>query len=169
MSDRLTPATIEGLRLSKEKDLMAARLLDRAAGYVDEGWTQCCDAVDANGSGVPPFSKRAECWCALGAIRAAKVRIGLVTLYQDAAGDLQYPKAMTPFAASVYSRALCAAAQAMAGRTPKHPALYASVVTKWNDTEAMSGEAVARKLREAATLIWRRIEHVQTGIAGSAS
>ena len=92
-----------------------------------------------------------------------------MTLYQDAAGDLQYPKAMPPFAASVYSRALCAAAQAMVGRVPKHPALYASVVTKWNDTEAMSGETVARKLREAAALIWRRIEHVQTGIAGSAS
>ena len=139
MSDGLTPATAEGLRLSKEKDLMAARLLDRAAGYVDEGWTQCCDAVDANGSGVPPFAKRAECWCALGAVRAALVRTGLVTLYQDAEGSLQYPRAMTPFAASVYSRALCAAAQAMVGRTPKHPALYASVVTNWNDTEAMSG------------------------------
>ncbi|MCY4481399.1 MAG: hypothetical protein OXC12_00850, partial [Spirochaetaceae bacterium] len=146
-----------------------ARLRDRAAGYVEQGWAQCCDAVDANGSGVPPFSKRADCWCALGAIRASLVRIGLITLYQDAAGDLQYPKAMTPFAVSVYSRALCAAAQAMVGRVPKHPALYASVVTKWNDTEAMSGEGVARKLREAATLIWRRIEHVQAGIAGSAS
>ena len=168
-SDRLTPATVEGLRLSKEKDLMAARLLDRAAGYVNEGWAQCCDAVDANGSGVPPFSKRAECWCALGAVRASLVRIGLITLYQDAAGDLQYPKAMTPFAVSVYSRALCEAAQAMVGRVPKHPALYASVVTKWNDTEAMSGEGVARKLREAARVIWKRVEDTQGAIRGGAS
>ena len=169
MSDRLTPATVEGLRLSKEKDLMAARLLDRAAGYVEQGWAQCCDAVDANGSGVPPFSKRAECWCALGAIRAAKVRIGLVTLYQDAAGDLQYPREMTPFAASVYSRALHAATQAMVGRAPKHPAMYTSVVTRWNDTEAMSGETVARKLRAGAALIWRRIEDLQRAIRGGAS
>ena len=169
MSDRLTPATIEGLRLSKEKDLMAARLLDRAASYVDEGWTQSTDAVNGRGAPVPPYSKRATCWCALGAVRAALVRTGLVTLYQDAEGNLQYPRAMTPFAASVYSRALCAAAQAMVGRAPKHPAMYASVVTNWNDTEAMSGETVARKLRDGAALIWRRIEDVQRALRGGAS
>ena len=169
MSDRLTPETVAGLRVSKEKDLMAARLLDRAAAYVDEGWTQRTDAVNDRGAPVPPFSKRAECWCALGAIRAAQVRIGLVTLYQDAEGNLQYPRAMTPFAASVYSRALYAAAQTMVGRVPKHPAMYASVVTRWNDTEAMSGETVARKLREGAALIWRRTRDVQRAIRGSAS
>ena len=165
----VTPETVEGLRLSKEKDLMAARLLDRAAAYVDEGWTQGTDAKTGGGMPVPPFSKRAQCWCAPGAIRAAKVRIGLVTLYQDAEGNLQYPRQMTPFAASVYSRALWAAAHAMVGCTPKHPAMYASVVTKWNDTEAMSGETVARKLREGAALIWRRIEDVQRALRGGAS
>ena len=169
MADRLTPETIEGLRASNRKDIEAARLLDCAADYVERGWTQCCDAVDANGSGVPPFSKRAERWCALGAIRAGLVRIGLVTLYQDAEGNLQYPRAMTPFAASVYSRALYAAAQAMVGRAPKHPAMYASVVTNWNDTEAMSGETVARKLREGAALIWRRTRDVQRALRGAAT
>ena len=169
MADCLIPETVAGLRVSKEKDLMAARLLDRAAAYVDEGWTQRTDAVNDRGAPVPPFSKRAECWCALGAIRAAQVRIGLVTLYQDAEGNLQYPRAMPPFAASVYSRALYAAAQAMVGRVSKHPAMYASVVTRWNDTEAMSGATVARKLREDAALIWRRIENVQRAIRGSAS
>ncbi|MCY4442467.1 MAG: hypothetical protein OXE53_19955, partial [Deltaproteobacteria bacterium] len=64
---------------------------------------------------------------------------------------------------------LCAAAQAMVGRVPKHPAMYASVVTNWNDTEAMSGETVARKLREGAALIWRRTEDVQRAIRGGAS
>ena len=169
MTDRLTPETTEGLRASNRKDIEAARLLDRAAAYVDEGWTQSTDAVNGRGAPVPPFSKRAECWCALGAIRAAKVRIGLVTLYQDAEGNLQYPRAMTPFAASVYSRALYAAAQAMVGRAPKHPAMYASVVTNWNDTEAMSGATVACKLREGAALIWRRTRDVQRGIAEAAS
>ncbi len=169
MADRLTPETIEGLRASNRKDIEAARLLDCAADYVERGWTQCCDAVDANGSGVPPFAKRAECWCALGAIRAGLVRIGLVTLYQDAEGNLQYPRAMTPFAASVYSRALCAAAEAMVGRAPKHPAMHASVVTRWNDTEAMSGASVARKLREGAAIIRTRIRDVQRGIAEAAS
>ena len=55
------------------------------------------------------------------------------------------------------------------GRTPKHPAMYASVVTKWNDTEAMSGEIVARKLREGAALIWRRTRDVQRVIRGGTS
>ena len=164
MNDRLTPETVEGLRLSKEKDLMAARLLDRAAGYVDEGWTQCTDAVAADGAKVPPYSKRATCWCALGAIRAAQVRIGLMALYQDAEGNLQYSGEMTPFASSVYSRALYAAVQAMVGRAPRHPAMYASVITNWNDTEAMSGETVGRKLRAGASLIWRRIEDMQRAI-----
>ena len=168
MSDRLTPETIEGLRASNRKDIEAARLLDCAADYVARGWAQCCDAVDANGSGVPVWSKRAECWCALGAIRAAKVRIGLVTLYADALGEL-HQRELTPFAASVYSRALCAALQAMVGDTPQHPAMLPSAVTRWNDTEAMSGETVARKLRDGAAIIRTRIEHVQTGIAGSTS
>ena len=168
MSDRLTPATIEGLRGNVAKDQEAARLLDCAAVYVERGWTQCCDAVDANGSGVPVWSKRAECWCALGAIRAANVRIGLVTLYQDAEGNLQ-PRPMPPFVAAVYHRALWAAAHAMVGRTPKHPAMYASVVTRWNDTEAMSGATVARKLRAAAAIIRTRTRDVQAGIAESAS
>ncbi len=169
MADRLTPETMEGLRASNRKDIEAARLLDRAAAYVDEGWTQSTDAVNGRGAPVPPFSKRAQCWCALGAIRAGQVRIGLVTLYQDAEGNLQYPRAMTPFAASVYSRALYAAAQAMVGRAPKHPAMYASVVTNWNDTEAMSGATVARKLREGAAIIRTRIRDVQRGIAAAAS
>ena len=168
MTDRLTPETIEGLRASNRKDVEAARLLDCAADYVERGWTQCCDAVDANGNGVPVWSKRAECWCALGAVRAANIRIGLVTLWQDALGNL-HQRELTPFAASVYSRALCAALQAMVGATPQHPAMLPSAVTRWNDTEAMSGAPVARKLREGAAIIRTRIRDVQCGIAEAAS
>ena len=168
MTDRLTPETTEGLRASNRKDIEAARLLDCAADYVERGWTQCCDAVDANGSGVPVWSKRAECWCALGAIRAANIRIGLVTLWQDALGNL-HQRELTPFAASVYSRALCAALQAMVGDTPQHPAMLPSAVTRWNDTEAMSGATVAGKLREGAAIIRTRIRDVQRGIAEAAS
>ena len=163
MSDRLTPATIEGLRGSVAKDQEAARLLDCAAVYVERGWTQCCDAVDANGSGVPVWSKRAECWCALGAIRAANIRIGLVTLWQDAVGNM-HQRELTPFAAAVYWRALRAVANRMWAEPPQNPDLLPSAVTRWNDTEAMSGATVARKLRDGAALIWRRIEDVQRGI-----
>ena len=49
MSDRLTPETIASLRDSVAKDQEAALLLDSAAGFVDRGWTQCNDAVDAAG------------------------------------------------------------------------------------------------------------------------
>ena len=65
------------------------------------------DAASARGVKVPPFSKRATCWCVLGAIRAANVRIGLVTLYQDANGNLRL-RPMPPFATVVYHRALWA-------------------------------------------------------------
>ena len=84
----MNPETIEGLRLSVHKDEEAQRLLECAAEYVGRGWTQCTDAVAADGAKVPPHSKRATCWCALGAIRAANIRIGLVTLYQDSSGHL---------------------------------------------------------------------------------
>ena len=106
--------------------------------------------------------------CALGAIRAANVRIGLVTLYQDAHGRL-CPRPMYPFAQSVYGRALWAAAQAMVGRAPKHEAMTASIITRWNDTEAMSGATVARKMRDGAAIIRTRSRDVQRGIAEAAS
>ena len=157
--------TTESIRIDQE----AARLLDRAADYVAQGWTQCCDAVDANGSGVPVWSKRAECWCALGAIRVANIRIGLVTLYSDAEGRHLHQRELTPFAASVYWRALRAVLQAVGVEIPEHVAMLPSALTRWNDTEAMSGETVARKLRAGAAIIRTRIENVQAGIAEAAS
>ena len=156
--------TIEGLRESNRKDLEAARLLDCAASYVERGWAQCSDAVSGTGAKVPAWSKRATCWCALGAIRAAQVRLGMVTLYSDAEGRHLHCRGMTPFVALVYARATWAAARAMTGREEIPVGMPPSVITRWNDTEAMSGETVARKLREAAGWVRLRIETVQRGI-----
>ena len=159
----LTPETIEGLRGSVAKDKEAARLLDCAAGYVDRGWTQCSDAVNGRGDKVPGYSKRARCWCMLGAIRTANIRIGLVTLYQNAAGDL-YPRELTPFASSVFERATWAAARAILGRDPKPHAHTVTIITQWNDTTAVCGETVAQRLRDGAAIIRLRIEKVQRSI-----
>ena len=155
--------TIEGLHESNRKDIEAARLLDCAAGYVDRGWAQCTDAVNGSGEKVPVHSKRARCWCMLGAIRAANIRIGLVTLYQNAAGDL-YPRELTPFASSVFARATWAAARAILGRDPKPHAHTVTIITQWNDTTAVCGETVAQRLRDGAALIRKRIEDVGRGI-----
>ncbi len=168
MAERLTPETIEGLRESNRKDIEAARLLDCAAVYVDKGWTQCTDAVSGRGVKVRAHSRRAQCWCMLGAIRAANVRIGLVTLYQDAAGNL-HPRELTPFASSVYERACWAAARAILGRDPKHKASTVTIITQWNDTTAVCGETVAQRLRDGAAIIRLRIDNVQAGIAEAAS
>ena len=112
---------------------------------------------------MPGYSKRARCWCMLGAIRTANIRIGLVTLYQNAAGDL-YPRELTPFASSVFERATWAAARAILGRDPKPHAHTVTIITQWNDTTAVCGETVAQRLRDGAAIIRLRIEKVQRSI-----
>ena len=146
-----------------QEHIEAARLLDCAAVYVDKGWTQCSDAVNGRGVKVPAHSGQAQCWCMLGAIRAANVRIGLVTLYQNAAGDLCTSE-LTPFASSVFARATWAAARAILGRDPGAGAYTVTIITQWNDTTAVCGETVAQRLRDGAAIIRLRIEKVQRGI-----
>ena len=140
------------------RDEEAQRLLECAADYVLRGWTQCRDAVDGSGVGVPVWSKRAECWCALGAIRAANIRIGLVTLYA-------YPRDLTPFASSVYWRALQAVLRQVYPhrKLSENDLMLPAWLTSWNDTEAMSGETVALKLREGAALIRKQIKEAKRG------
>ena len=141
----------KGRRASQSKDQEAARLLDCAAAYVDRGWTQRTDAVTGRGVKVPAHSRRARCWCMLGAMRAASVRIGLTRLVDTGAVFLQARD--TEFSTAVLERALWAAARAILGRDPKLHALTTSIVTQWNDTKATSGENVAQRLRAAARLI----------------
>ena len=158
----LSSETIEGLRASSRKDIEAARLLDCAAVLVDKGWAQCTDAVTGRGVKVPAHSRRARCWCMLGAIRAASVRIGLTKLVDTGAVCRQ--RVETAFSMSVLDRALWAAARAILGRDPKPHADTATIITNWNDTTAMSGETVARRLRDAAARVRLRIATVQAGI-----
>ena len=159
----MRPETIEGLRASVAKDREAARLLDCAASCVDRGWTQCTDAVTGRGVKVAPYSRRARCWCMLGALRAASVHIGLTRLVDTGAAGLQ-PKD-TAFSTSVFERVLWAAARAILGRDPKPNAHTITIVTQWNDTTAMSGESVARRLRDAAALIRARIADVSEAVS----
>lgn len=157
--------TIEGLRESNRKDLEAARVLDCAAVYVDRGWAQCTDAVSSRGVKVPAHSRRATCWCMLGAIRAAMVRLGLWRLVDQAAFTCPVAKSNGPFCDSVYERALWATARAILGREPKTHAHTPTIVTQWNDTTALSGQSVARKLRDAAGLVRLRSAAVERGLA----
>ena len=150
--------TIAGLRESVAKDREAVRLLDCAASYVERGWVQRTDAATGNGVKVPAHSRRARCWCMVGAMRAAVVRIGLARLVD--LGDVCLQMRHTAFSAAVLDRALYAAAKVILGRDPKHPTSSVTIVTQWNDSTATSGAAVAQRLREAAALIRARIADV---------
>ena len=159
----MRPETIEGLRASVAKDREAVRLLDCAASCVERGWTQCTDAATGRGVKVPPHSRRARCWCMLGAMRAAVVRIGLARLVDVGAVCLQMRH--TAFSEAVLDRALWAAARAILGRDPKPHAHTITIVTQWNDSTATSGEAVAQRLRAAAALIRARIADVSEAVS----
>ena len=158
----MRPETIEGLRASVAKDREAVRLLDRAASYVDRGWTQRTDAVTGRGIKVSPHSRRARCWCLLGAMRAAVVNIGLARLV-DRGTYLEMRH--TAFSEAVLDRALYAAAKAILGRDPKPHAHAITIVTFWNDGTATSGAAVAQRLRAAASLIRARIADVNEAVS----
>ena len=162
----MRPETIKVLRASVAKDREAVRLLDRAASYVDRGWVQRTDAVTGRGIKVSPHSKRARCWCLLGAMRAAVVNIGLARLVDRGTYlDMRH----TAFSEAVLDRALYAAAKVILGRDPQPHAHAITIVTFWNDSTATSGAAVAQRLRDAAALIRARIADVEAGIAGAAS
>lgn len=47
-----------------------AEVLEAAADLCADGWTQVTAARDAAGDHVAPYSRRAVCWCAEGAIAA---------------------------------------------------------------------------------------------------
>ena len=160
----LSPATIEGLRASARKDIEAARLLDGAAVLVDSGWTQTADAVTRNGVKCAAESPRAVCWCLRGALLRACLQIGLTKLVATGQPALLAVDAKGEWTASVRGRAFRAAAVAVLGHEPSQLASLPAILTNWNDTTAMSGETVARRLRDAAARVRLRIETVQAGI-----
>jgi len=54
----------------------AARILERAADLVEEGWARRCFACDTWGASVEPTSGLAVAWCPLGAIDRASLELG---------------------------------------------------------------------------------------------
>lgn len=46
------------------------RLLERAKGFIERGWTRGAYARDENGDGVGSRNPTAVCWCAAGALSA---------------------------------------------------------------------------------------------------
>ena len=170
----LSPETIKGLRESARKDSEAARLLDCAASLVDSGWTQTADAVTANGVKCAAESPQAVRWCMRGALLRACLQIGLTKLVDTRQPGglnrgarqpaLLVVDARGEWTASVRGRAFRAAAVAALGHEPSQLASLPAILTNWNDTTAMSGETVARRLRDADAQVRLRIETVQAGI-----
>ena len=161
----LSPETIAGLRDSVAKDQEAALLLDSAAGFVDRGWTQTCDAVNRHGVSVPPHSPQAVCWCMRGALLRGCVEVGIVELIDHGRPFLVTRDVDRERTASVRGRAFRAAAVAVLGHEPSQLASLPAIITNWTDTTALSGETVARRLRAAAATVRRRIREVERGIA----
>ena len=160
----LSQQTIEGLRASNRKDLEAAQLLERAALRVERGWTRTFDAINGEHCEVPPWHPDAACYCMRGAIQRATLELGFVTVASDPYEGEQFLRDVTPDAASVRARAYGAAAHVILGQAPAAMSNLPHIVTHWNDTTALSGQSVARKLRDAAGLVRLRIADVQRGL-----
>lgn len=161
----LSPETIAGLRDSVAKDQEAALLLDSAARFVDRGWTQTYDAVNRHGVSVPPHSPQAVCWCMRGALLRGCVAIGIVELIDTGRPFFDAVDVDRERTTSIRGRAFRAAAVAALGHEPSQLASLPAIITNWNDTTALSGETVARRLRAAAATVRRRIREVERGIA----
>ena len=153
---------IRRLRDSNELDLMAARLLDCAAVFVDRGWCQTYDARDATGEQVEAHSTEAVCWCAQGALKAASFKLGLTEIN---------PYGMLVCNGNMIQRSRAEArareglrGAILAGKPAGTIDTSTVTITTWNDTEAVCGEGVARTMRNGSGILRERIEIVQKGI-----
>ena len=106
----------------------AARVLDRAADYVDQGWTQGANARNADGDSWAPDSPDATCWCAMGGIKAA-----LADLVNSKTPDQH--KWCTVFDAALRG---------------VHAETGIGSVSVWNDTDGQTAGGVAGGLRRSA-------------------
>ena len=104
----------------------AAQLLDCAAKYIAQGWTQNQNARDANGEGRAPGSPEAVCWCAQGALVAAHVKLGINPRHGEGA--------------VVASRA----------RDTLGDVVLPATITEWNDAKERTWGEVATAFRTAA-------------------
>ena len=161
----LSQETIEGLHDSILRDTEAARVLDRAAFRVEQGWTRGTDAENKQIGSVPPWAASAECWCARGAIIRATMDLGFTAVGTNFYGERLLLDA-TSEASSVRARAFGAAAHVILGQAPDAMSDLSRIVSHWNDHTALNGAIVARKLRAGARHIRRRIAAVARGLGG---
>ena len=118
----------------KVRQYTAARVLDRAAAYVDRGWTQRAKARNADGDSWSPHSPDATCWCALGAVQAAL-------------GDLVDERTRDPRKRHlIFDCALDTLCTETGSDT----------VSVWNDDPAQTAQDVAGALRRAALRVRTR-------------
>lgn len=160
----MTPETIEALRESVEKDLLAARVLDTAALRIVRGWCRFNMARTADGEDCEPQSPSACQWCASGALDAAHFQLGL-TRRDDPYRYLVWDRKRQPHGQSAAGRARYEMHLHLAGgdyakvRAGNHKS-----ITTWNDEEGRTKANILQAFGEAAGNIRLRIEVVQKGI-----
>ena len=160
----MKPETIEALRESVERDLVAARVLDTAALRIVRGWCRFNMARDADGVDCEPQSESARQWCASGALNAAHFQLGL-TRRDDPYRYFVWDRKRQPHGQSAARRARYEMHVQLAGgdyarvRAGNHKS-----ITTWNDEEGRTKAEIIQAFRDAAGAIRLRIEIVQKGI-----
>ena len=159
----MTSETKALLREAIEKDRLAARVLDTAAGLVEQGWCRFNMARTADGEDCTPQSPRACQWCARGALTAAFARLGLTRRERPYAYYVW--DRLHPHGRSGADRARHALNLHIAGGDEMRVAkgCFPSITT-WNDEPGRTQRGVVFAFRHAAANLRRRIEIVQDGI-----
>ena len=161
----MTPETIEQLRESVEKDLLAARLLDTAALFIVRGWCRFNMARNERGDDVQATDAAACRWCASGALTAAQAQLRLTcaSIY----GGMVWDAKREPLGQSASSRARGALAEHLKQHHTE-PGRFTPGLTQWNDDGARTKAQVIFAFRDAAGSLRLRIEAVAKRIRGAA-
>ena len=111
---------------------------EKAAQYVERGWTQYAAARTSSGESVAPYHSRAVSWCAVGAVQLA---FGDGPTSEWGPGYLQYS------AYGTYCAVMDALASEIVGGSAIPPACTPRmVVQRWNDGGGTKNELI-RMLR----------------------
>ena len=109
----------------------AARALDRAANYIDDGWTQGHYALKDDGAICAPTDPGAACFCVSGAMMRA-------------IADFVGPRAEATAAGRRIMNRMMDAVGVEVGTDR---------LNRWNDADGQTGAAVARALERAAVRV----------------
>ena len=108
---------------------MTTEVVEEAASLIESGWTQFCNARDANGAPCSPHSKEATTRCAVGALMHA--------LYMHDIADTDQATIMRRFAATV--------APHVSSYEIEHYATHH--IAAWNDELGRKASEVADAIR----------------------